>query len=247
VLSPCAPPAGALTTLDGRHAPGEIDLPVGAVVRLRHFSVIEQRTGEERQSLHGQPPPGQAALRLRWMSNQPPENAVAQVIDTRLSLLRRLAGDGPAIAAAHGLPDAFARLPGWLNETVPGSRSTIHGDLNLENVLLGPGGMVWLIDFAQTRDGHTLLDFAHLYAELIAHILAPQIPEPAELIALLQAPSGDLGALLQAVEDMAARCLFNPANPHEWELARRLACLGALKYNNLNQQQRDYLYLAGSL
>ena len=47
-------------------------------------------------------------------------------------------------------------------------RSIIHGDLNLENVLIGPGGMVWLIDFATTREGHPLMDFAHLEAEIIA-------------------------------------------------------------------------------
>ena len=40
------------------------------------------------------------------------------------------------------------RLPAWLNQTVAGTQSTIHGDLNLENALVGPGGIVWLIDFA---------------------------------------------------------------------------------------------------
>ena len=72
-----------------------------------------------------------------------------------------------------GLPDPLYRLPGLLKESISGTQSTIHGDLNLENILVGLGGFVWLIDFASTRDGHTLFDFAHLGAELIAHVTRP--------------------------------------------------------------------------
>ena len=42
--------------------------------------------------------------------------------------------------------------------------SKIHGDLHLGNILIGPAGDAWLIDFEWTRLGHTLLDWAGLEA-----------------------------------------------------------------------------------
>ncbi len=67
-----------------------------------------------------------------------------------------------------------------------GSQSIIHGDLNLENILLGPGDFLWLIDFAQTREGPPLFDFAHLEADLIAHVFAPRIDRVENYLALLE-------------------------------------------------------------
>jgi hypothetical protein len=142
-----------------------------------------------------------------------------------------------------GLPDPLPRLPSLLNENVAGSLSTIHGDLNLENVLVGPGGFVWLIDFAQTRDGHTLYDFAHLEAEIIAHVIAIQVTSPAEYVSLLDAGSHPL---LMALHAIAGRCLFNTAQPREYHLALVMACLGALKFTNLQPYGKHLLYLTAA-
>ena len=73
---------------------------------------------------------------------------------------------------------------------VSGTQSTIHGDLNLENALVVPGDFIWLIDFAMTRDGHTLFDFAHLEAEIIAQVIAPQLGSPQDYLDLLQKGRG---------------------------------------------------------
>jgi aminoglycoside phosphotransferase (APT) family kinase protein len=160
------------------------------------------------------------------------------VTATRAALLR----DAVAGFDLHGLPEPLARLPALLNESVAGTQSTIHGDLNLENILVGPGGFVWLIDFAQTRDGHPLYDFAHLEAEVIAHVVAAEM-SPADYVGVL---SGAPHALLSTLHQIAARCLFNPAQPREYDLALYAACLGALKFPNLDRHQRHLLYLTAA-
>lgn len=129
-----------------------------------------------------------------------------------------------------GLPDPLERLPELLGQTVMGTRSIIHGDLNLENVLVGPGNFIWLIDFARIK------------AELIAQVLAPRVDSPAQFLELLC--RGD--PLLTAVDEIAAHCLFNPHQPGEAALANILACLGALKFANLDEKARRCLYLAAA-
>jgi hypothetical protein len=137
------------------------------------------------------------------------------------------------------------RAPGLLNESVQGTQSTLHGDLNLENVLIGLGGIVWLIDFANTRDGHTLIDFAHLEADVIAHVIAPQVADPRAYLNLAAA-APQFDALRVALRSLGLRCLFNPSQPREYDLALAMACLGALKYRNLNAHQRHFLYLTAA-
>jgi hypothetical protein len=240
-----------IASIDGRAAPGEIRAHVGDIVSIRYFPGIELRLDGKTLSLAGSPVPGQPPLRLRWLSLDRPEGATGRVIATRESLLRDLVLGCDLL----GLPDPFDRLPDLLAENISGSRSTIHGDLNLENILIGPGDLLWLIDFAQTREGHTLQDFTHLYAELVAHILAPQINEPVNFLALLRHPAGEipaskgptnLASLLTTVDELACRCLFNPSQPREWHLSLALTCLGALKYSNLSAHARHLLYLAGA-
>jgi hypothetical protein len=204
-------------------------------------------------SLAGAAAPGHPPLRLRWASQAPPEGAAARVTATRETLLRGFAQgfDRP------GLPDPLERLPELLGERIIGTQSVIHGDLNVENVLVGPGGLLWLIDFAQTRDGHPLMDFAHLEAEIIAHVIAPQIPSPDEFLSLLPFTQDALrttdsdnpspfASLLLALHATASRCLFNPSQMREYWLALYMACLGALKYTNLDAHQKHLLYLAAT-
>ena len=233
VLQPADDKAGRV--LAGRSAPADVQgLAVGEVVEVRGFTVVERRPDGRSLSLAGPARPGQPPWRLRWLSLVPPARGrAARIVATRETLLREMA----AGFDRQGLPDPLARLPGLLNESVAGTQSTIHGDLNLENILVGPGGFVWLIDFAETRDGHPLFDFAHLEAQIIAHILAPQWQgkwPPAE------------ERLRPAVRAIALRCLFNPSQPREYDLALCLACLGALKYTNLDAHQKHLLYLTAA-
>jgi hypothetical protein len=239
--------------LDGKSAPSETRLEIGDCATVRGFPTAELRADGQSLSLTGIAAPGQPPLRLRWMSLAAPGHsaslreaslwdrpggATGRVVATRSTLLC----DAVANFDRHGLPDPLARLPALLDETVIGTQSTIHGDLNLENVLVGPGGFVWLIDFAQTRDGHPLYDFAHLEAEIIAHVIASEM-SPADYVAML---GGTPHALLSTLHEIAARCLLNPSQPREYHLALCVACLGALKFPNLEPSQKHLLYLTAA-
>lgn len=240
------PQAGKGKTLDGKASPVDYEPVVGELVTLRNFETIERRADGNSLSLMGQRRDGQPALRIRWLGLNHPNGASGQVISTRQSLLEGF---------VHGfdrlnLPDPLSCYPELLAETVPGTQATIHGDLNLENILVGPGGMIWLVDFAQTRDGHPLFDFAHLEAELIAHIVAARNPTPEEYIDFLAGnPTPALSPvkeLLDKLHAIAQRCLFNPSQPREYNLALCMACLGALKFKNLDKASRQLLYLTAA-
>jgi hypothetical protein len=218
---------------------GPFDLKSGEIVRLETFHRRRPRADGASWSLHSASQNGQPSCRLRWLSAQPPlSGTVGRVMAGRSDLLRQWTSG----VDLHGLPDPLEKLPAWLNSSVQGSRAVIHGDLNLENILVGPGSLVWLIDFAQTREGHSLLDFAHLGSEIVAHILSSRCGSPESFLSCLEA--GD--PLLLALEEIAGRCLFDPAHPQEFYLALALACLGAMKYPNLPAFGRGCLYLAAA-
>lgn len=245
VLEP-APGQRPIGTIDLRSSPADFKANVGDILSLRGITHVERRADGRSLSLAGVPAPGHPPLRLRWLSRERPEGAIGRVVATRQTLLNGFVQG----CSLFGLPDPFEHLPSLLAESLSGSQSTIHGDLNLENILVGPGDMLWLIDFAQTRDGHTLQDFAHLYAELVAHILAPQYTNPENFLALLydrqSSTHNPLHTLLAEVKDFASRSLFNPAQLREWHLSLGLTCLGALKFSNLSSHSRHLLYLTGA-
>lgn len=215
------------------------DYPVGEVLRLGEIASLEQRLDGRSWSLHLRAAENQPPQRLRWMAvEKPASGAVVRVTSGRMDLLR----EWTAGCELYGMPDPLEKLDAWLDATIQGRRATIHGDLNLENVLVGPGELVWLIDFATTREGHALQDFAHLGADLVAHVLSADAGSPEKYLRHLEA--GD--ALLEALEGMARRCTFDPASVEEYHRALALTCLGALKYANLSPLARHCLYLTAA-
>jgi hypothetical protein len=241
-----------MKVLDGRTAPELLALQHGDLVNLHGFPHMERRSDGRSLSLLGSPLPGQPPLRVRWHSLQNPNGAAGRVIATRQALLQGWVENFDRF----GLPDPLPSLQALLRQNISATQSTIHGDLNLENVLVGPGGFVWLIDFAMTRDGHTLFDFAHLGASIVAEVIAPQMSSVQAYLKLLAQkpfepgarPDDPLGRLLAELCQIANRCLFNPSQPGEFLQALNLACLGALKFENLNDFQKHVLYLtAGEL
>lgn len=234
-----APVSGRGAVLDGRTSPFDAHFDVDDCVQLHHFSLAERKDGGQRLTLQGEAQPGHPPLRLHWLSADAPDGAIGRVVATRYSLLQQWTSgfDG------HGLPDPLAPLPSVLAQSISGSRSVIHGDLNLENALIGPGDFVWLIDFARTGEGHTLYDFAHLGAELIAHVLPARLQTS---FALLDALEEGSDPLLGKVEELAHRCLFDSAQPREYKVALYLSCLGALKHSNLDERARHFLYLTAA-
>ena len=224
--------------IDRKTSPHMVDLIEGDVVYLRGVHASEVRADGNSLTLFCEEQPGQPALRVRWPTRQPPVKQYVRVIKTRATLLR----EWTAGMSRYGLNDPLLLLDGILPRLVHGTRSIIHGDLNVENILVGPGGFVWLIDFAHTREGHTLFDFAHLEMELITQVIAP-IVKPDEFVS--QLASGTF-PILATMDHLSRQCLFNPEWPEEMVLARVITCLGGLKYANLNEHARHLLYLAAS-
>lgn len=235
-----APSDGAAGRLDGRLPPEKLQVEPGENLQLDHFSLVEVRPDRQSCTLVGQPPVGMPPIRVRWQDPQPPNGGPGQVRNTRSRYLAEMVADFPRF----GEPDPLALIPQVLGRTLHGTRAYIHGDLNLENILVGPGGSIWLIDFAQTREGHTLYDFAHLYAEIVAHILSRQAP-------VLEAYHHRLIAgefpLLTAVEELARRCLFDTRQESEYRLPFFTACVGALKFENIDSAARQRLYLTAAV
>jgi len=236
-VEPIHPSNGAV--LDGEASPDAVHLRIGEERILRGFSRFEPRADGQSTSIHGKAQAGHPVLRLRAGGLDWRNGSTGRVTGDRLSFLRgRVAG-----LELLGLPDPLPGLPGALQEMVSGSRSIVHGDLNLENILVGPNGSIWLIDFAQTREGHPLSDFAHLEAELIAHVIAAQVAQPRDFLDCLER---DGYPLLDAVHGMARACLFNPGEEREYHLALFVTCLGALKYDALSTHSRHLLYLTAA-
>ena len=139
------------------------------------------------------------------------------------------------------------RLQEFMGQTIQGTRSVIHGDLNLENVLIGPGELIWLIDFAETREGHSLFDFVRLEVELVTQFIAGSFHSKGfsvqDFLTFMDntfnnLPAGEFeeeAAVLNAVRAMAMRCLYDPQIAHEYYAALVPAFLGVLKYTNLDE------------
>lgn len=237
--------------LDG-HKQSSLDgLGIGRTVALKNF---HQRPRAGYYSLKGDIVPGHPPLRVRWRGKAPGQRAIGRIVATRALLLN----DHIADFKLYDLPNPLTVLPRILDETISASKSIIHGDLNLENVLVGPGDFVWMIDFAETREGHPLADFAHMAAEIVSHVIAPQVTSPERYITIFQGsfhkstatqenPLQDaLQTLLTQVHEIATRCLVDPTQPREYFIALFMTCLGALKYRNLDDHQKHLLYLSAA-
>jgi len=262
------PDTGKGTALDGHTTPAQVKLLIGDLICPQNFTNLESGGHLDHLTLRGKPSAGQPALRLRWLAEHFPRNAVGRVTASRMDLLHSYVIDFDLL----GLPNPLEKLPVILNETIQGTRTIIHGDLNPENVLVGPGGMVWLIDFATTREGHTLMDFAHLEAEIIAHVIATQVTEGETFLRLLESQFADpqtqtanrmaqiekpsaigdptfektFQTLFATIHEIAFKCLANPSQVREYWLTLYMSCLGALKYRNLDAHQKYYLYLTAA-
>ena len=246
VLRPLARPAerGDAATLLVSPDSDVSRLKAGDVVRVGRFPWVAPRTDGRSLTLSSPAVPGRTATRLAWLSQQAPNGSpvAAEVVATRLDYLHeRVRG-----VELCGLPDPIERLPELLEATVVGGSSIIHGDLNLENALVGPAGLVWLIDFSETREGHVLYDFARLGAELIGHVLAPRAGDPALFLEAWRRDQQDPATLAGTVFALPRRLRADAQSAAEFELCLTVACLGALKHDNLDSLARACLYLAAA-
>ena len=71
------------------------------------------------------------------------------------------------------LPDPITNLNGELNKSQDINIAPIHGDLNLQNILVDTDNTIsYMIDFAQTRVDHVLRDMIHLEMAVVTTVLS---------------------------------------------------------------------------
>jgi hypothetical protein len=247
--------------------PSDLDgLQEGEVIRLENATVIEVRSKRKSATLSWQDNSFTPFTRVRFQNTQPGDfsegtrirSVYGRVVATRDMLLRsEVARSFPELnldASQIGIwgrrvDNPLMHLRTILESRVTGTQSIIHGDLNLENILVGPGDLVWLIDFASTREGHTLFDFARLEAEIttqvISEIFIREGYGPESFYKVLDAlevgrePEGDAlrdsYRLLNATRQVAGRLLFDTAGGEELDISLYLAYLGTLKFSNLDE------------
>lgn len=165
-----------------------------------------------------------------------------------------LTADTLALPPGTRLPNPLTRLPAVLNKSFDARVGYIHGDLNLENVLVEPDNRnVFLIDFAKSRQDHVLRDLLHLEAAVVTRLLPEalvQVMLSPEMIvpfyerlhcAVTQpgsaAPPAGLEkpfAILESIRQAAGRFLFQPGNWVEYYDGLTLYLLGSLKFADLD-------------
>jgi uncharacterized protein YgiM (DUF1202 family) len=263
---------------------------IGQTLRLQNLEVIKSRDGGRKLTLRAVPPNSEATapLRIRVESSEPsnycPGDAVddmtVEITATRLSLLGEAAqatlpGLDPqakqfTLSVGAGddtdaggivLPNPLVKLNDQLYSVVETKMSVIHGDLNLQNVLVDmPTGFSWLIDFAETRVGPTLLDLQRLEVQVVTKLM-PQgggIPLAAvvEMMTRLHAdpplpapPQPKLAepyTLLVTIRRLARNYLIDDLDWNEYYYGLVVALIGALKYDELDDSARRIAFVCAA-
>jgi hypothetical protein len=192
------------------------------------------------------------------------------ITDTRHTLLEasaraalaendELSGPFLPLSDAPDLPNPLHAYQEILHEKfLEVNLSTIHGDFNLENILVDPETRdVKVIDFATVRQGHALHDLLRLETELVTKVISELITQhglsPSSIRAFYdqlhlasfgartksrsQLPHRALEkpfAILVAIRQEAAKSFFNPEDYREYYYGLILYLLGALKFKNLD-------------
>jgi serine/threonine protein kinase len=258
-------------------------LKQGDHVRVEGFIVTELDPVSATVTLNLPPPsdgsPASYRLRLRpvdamaaYQVNDVVDAVEGVVASTRADLLQsyaqRAMGQGFDAVAAETLawpgdpditlPNPLILLPDILSEPLHVRVACIHGDLNMENILVAPDTRdVRLIDFAMARQDHVLHDLLRLETGVVTWLLPEALSEahlPPETIHRLYEQlhcavrlSGYFSipdqlhpalrkvfVMLASIRKMARGCLFAPDDWGEYYRGLTLYLLGALKFKNLD-------------
>jgi hypothetical protein len=259
-------------------------LQAGDHVRLESFVVTEVNEASRSVTLNLRTPsdglPASYRLRLQPVDalSSYRENDVIDAVDgvvttTRDDLLQTYARGalGPDLAARvtaqrlvlpgdrrTDLPNPLVALPDVMGEPHHVRVASIHGDLNMENILVDPDTRdVHLIDFAMTRQDHVLHDLLRLETGVVTWLLPKTMAEnglspeaihdlyeqlhhaarhsgnflvPKELHPALRTGF----VMLATIRKMAQGYLFAPNDWREYYQGLTLYLLGALKFKNLD-------------
>jgi hypothetical protein len=161
------------------------------------------------------------------------------------------------------LPNPLLLYEELLDRYLNGSLSKIHGDLHLGNIILGPNENPSLVDFAQTRDGHTLFDWITLEVSLLSDIVMTTTGNSwADVRTVLQyivalndnAPLpqsdqklSDAFSAIVAVREIARECLADPDDWAEYFVGLALCSLRAVTWENMSIGARRLMFLHSAL
>lgn len=165
----------------------------------------------------------------------------------------------PGFGRPEKLPNPIIAYDALMDRYVNGSLSKIHGDLHLGNILMGPNRSPFLIDFAQTRDGHTLFDWACLEVSLLNDVVVPLMGESWDaarqvlpvVAALLQhqIPPGTHAMLVEAMRpllllrEIVEECLSAPDHWSEYFVALAMCALRAVTWDTMSIGGRRLMFL----
>ncbi len=287
LIEPTSPPTDVPSRVLKVLEPGALtDAPLepGDYVRVRGFVVTEVDVDGAAVTLNLPPPsdglPASYRLRVRPVDS-PAAYRINQVVDaitgvvtaTRTDLLRSYAcqalGCSPEAVMARTLtppgspaitlPNPLVAVPDILSEPHHVRIATVHGDLNMENVLVALDTRdVRLIDFAMARQDHVLHDLLRLETGVATWLLPQALAEahlPAETIHRLyeqlhqtvhqpgRFPSFDqlhpalrkVFVMLATIRKTAREYLVAPDDWGEYYRGLTLYLSGALKFKNLDE------------
>lgn len=200
-----------------------------------------------------------------YQENEEVQPLVAVIRQTRQTRLQKKAQNalGPHFDLAQeeltlpngvSLPNPLKAWPSLLRHSLDVRTSYIHGDLNLQNVLVEKQSRtIHLIDFASARQDHVLHDLLLLEREFLLQVV-PEILKKANLgveaiYDLYQQLDGALRqpnrtapepekpfTTLLIIRQMAADLIFKQGDWTEYYYGLTLYLLGALKFDNLDEE-----------
>lgn len=218
--------------------------------------LLNSPAGEHRLKLEG------VAIADYVVGQHLDEPITAVVQKTRVSFLqaqvkKALPNFDPTAVALPGHPDLknpLIVLPQLLKYSFDVYVGRIHGDLNLQNILVNTDSRsAYLIDFALSRPDHILRDLLHLEMSIVTRLVSEHFVRqglPAEAIvpfyhqlhtAVLQpnAVSAPVGlekpfAILKAIRQIASHQLYKQGDWREYFCGLFVYLVGCLRYHSLD-------------
>ncbi len=209
-----------------------------------------------------------------YYRGEPIERIVGRVWKNRDELLHASAGAIypdfdthaailPGIPEADPLPNPLTGYTALLEQYVNGTLSKIHGDLHLGNVLVGTHEAPFLIDFAEARVGHVLMDWASLEMSALAEFVVPvygsnweSVREAArglyainrgETIASSNPDHDAAFRPIKAIRSIAGECLNTPDKWGEYQVALAMCSLRAITWDTMSVGGRRLLLYTAAL
>lgn len=277
------PPAGAPAIRSPVRRSRLRDLDLGEIVVVENF--IVQKVDKERGSIklalaQGENTARPYQIEIRsidfeqetYFRGEVVERLVGSVWKTRddqlMTTLLQLNPDFDVSGAKItindiSMPNPVKYYDDLLDIRVKGSLSTIHGDLHLGNILIGPNDGALLIDFARTRDGHSIFDWANLEVSLLSELIVPKVEDSwdgarqlVSYLAVVEQPElakniptevYDALQAIMSVREIAKQTLSISGVWHEYSLALAFSALRGMTWTTMPMCSRRVMYLVSAM